>query len=52
MISEWQFVNYLVSTVWQCVACHKQHSQEFSYFCAECDRKRESGDLDPKVSDY
>ena len=31
---------------WDCVACHKKHSQEFTYCCPECDSERESGDLE------
>ena len=31
---------------WECAACHKKHTQEFSYCCPECDSERESGDLE------
>ena len=30
---------------YKCVACQKLHNNEWSETCHECDRERESGDL-------
>lgn len=31
---------------YECVCCEKQHTQEFSLTCPECDSERESGGLE------
>lgn len=31
---------------YKCVCCEKQHTNEFSLTCPECDSERESGDLE------
>ena len=37
---------YLATLVYTCEHCGKQHANEFSRTCGDCDRLRESGDLD------